>query len=80
MGNKFLSNIKETDAIAEVVRIFDDDKVIHVSGKISPIDDIQVINYELILADMQDVAKRLESATRDAKRGDKMPLLKYLPW
>ena len=71
LGNQFLTNIRETDAIAEVVRIFDDDKVIHVAGKVSPIDDIETINLELILADMQTVTKRKGNAERDAKRGDK---------
>lgn len=71
LGNQFLTNIRETDAIAEVVRIFEDQNVIHVAGKVSPVDDIEVINLELILADAQTVQKRLGSAERDAKRGDK---------
>lgn len=71
LGNQFLSNIRETDAIAEVVRIFDDEKVIHVSGGIDPLRDIEVINLELILADLQTVSKRLTNLGRDIKRGDK---------
>lgn len=77
LGNKFLSNIREVDAIAEVVRIFDDEKVIHVNGKIDPLSDIEVINYELILADLQTVTKRLDSVARDAKRGDKLALIEH---
>ncbi len=71
LGNKFLTNIRETDAIAQVVRIFDDENIIHVDGKINPISDIEVINLELILADMQTVSKRLGNVVRDVKRGDK---------
>lgn len=71
LGNQFLSHIREVDAIAEVVRIFEDQNVIHVAGKVSPVDDIEVINLELILADAQTVSKRLGNAERDAKRGDK---------
>ncbi|MCK9352049.1 MAG: redox-regulated ATPase YchF [Candidatus Paceibacterota bacterium] len=71
LGNKFLAHIRETDAIAQVVRIFEDENIIHVSGKIDPIDDIGVINLELILADMQTVTKRLSNIERDVKRGDK---------
>ena len=71
LGNQFLSNIRETDAIAEVVRIFDDEKVIHVSGGIDPLRDIEVINLELILADLQTVSKRLLNLGRDIKRGEK---------
>ena len=71
LGNQFLSNIRETDAIVEVVRIFDDDKIIHVSGGIDPLRDIEVVNLELILADLQTVSKRLTNLGRDIKRGDK---------
>jgi len=71
LGNKFLANIRETDAIAEVVRIFEDDGVIHVSGKIDPVSDIEVINLELILADFQTVSKRLSSVEKEVKRGNK---------
>lgn len=71
LGNKFLSHIREVDAIAEVVRIFEDDNIIHVSGKVDPVSDIEVINLELILADMETVSKRLGSIEKDVKRGDK---------
>src|SRR5882757_2997679 len=58
LGNQFLTNIRQTDAIAEVVRIFEDYNIIHVDGKINPLKDIEVINLELILADLQTVTKR----------------------
>lgn len=69
LGNKFLSNIREVDAIAHVIRIFEDDNVVHVSGKIDPIDDMSVINLELILADFQTVSKRLGNIEKDVKKG-----------
>jgi len=71
LGNKFLANIRETDMIAEVVRIFEDSDIHHVSGQVDPLGDIEVINLELILADAETVAKRLNNVERDAKRGDK---------
>ncbi|MFZ1891189.1 MAG: redox-regulated ATPase YchF [Formosimonas sp.] len=71
LGNKFLANIRETDAIAHVVRCFDDDNVIHVAGKISPIDDIEVINTELALADLQSAEKGLHRHQKLARSGDK---------
>ncbi len=71
LGNKFLANIRETDMIAEVVRIFEDPDVIHVHGQVDPLGDIEVINLELILADQETVGKRLGNVERDAKRGDK---------
>lgn len=71
LGNQFLSHIRETDAIAEVVRIFEDSNIIHVDGKIDPVSDIETINLELILADMQTVTKRLGNIEKDVKRGDK---------
>jgi ribosome-binding ATPase YchF (GTP1/OBG family) len=57
LGNQFLANIRETDAIAHVVRCFEDENVIHVNGKIDPLDDIATINTELALADLETVAK-----------------------
>ena len=75
LGNKFLSNIRETDAIAEVVRIFDDENIIHVTAKVDPVSDIEVINLELILADLQTVTKRLGTVGKDAKRGDKTAVI-----
>jgi len=74
LGNKFLSHIREVDAIAEVVRIFEDANITHVHDKIDPYDDIEVINLELILADEQTIAKRKGNITRDVKRGDKEAL------
>jgi len=67
LGNKFLSHIREVDAIAEVVRIFRDDKIIHVDKDIDPLRDIGVINLELILADLETVTKRLASIQKDVK-------------
>jgi ribosome-binding ATPase len=71
LGNKFLANIRETDAIAHVVRCFENDDVIHVAGKIDPLGDIEVIDTELALADLESVEKALDRATRAAKVGDK---------
>ncbi len=71
LGNQFLSHIRETDAIAEVVRIFEDDNVIHVHGKIDPVKDIEVINLELVLADLQTATKRKNSLGKEAKAGKK---------
>lgn len=71
LGNQFLTNIRETDAIAEVVRLFDDEDIHHVHGDVDPLRDIEVINLELVLADQQTAEKRLERLERDAKGGDK---------
>ncbi len=71
LGNQFLANIRETDAIAHVVRCFDDENVIHVEGKINPASDIDVINTELALADLETVEKSLHRATKAAKGQDK---------
>lgn len=71
LGNKFLSNIREVDMIAEVVRIFEDPDVIHVAGAIDPMADIEVINLELMMADLETVTKRLASLEREVKRGEK---------
>lgn len=71
LGNKFLANIRETDAIAEVVRIFEDQNVVHVSGAVDPLRDIEIINLELVLADLETVSKRLAGVERDAKSGNK---------
>jgi GTP-binding protein YchF len=71
LGNKFLANIRETDAIAHVVRCFEHDDVVHVSGKVDPVSDIEVINTELALADMESVEKALEKVNRQCKSGDK---------
>jgi GTP-binding protein YchF len=71
LGNQFLTHIRETDAIAEVVRIYENSDLIHVEGTIDPLRDIEIINMELILADMQTVEKRSQTIGRDVKRGDK---------
>ena len=71
LGNQFLANIRETDAIAHVVRCFEDENVIHVEGKISPPDDIEVINTELALADLESVEKALLRVAKAAKGKDK---------
>jgi GTP-binding protein YchF len=71
LGNAFLSHIRETDAIAEVVRIYENGDLIHVEGTVDPLRDIEIINMELILADMQTVEKRSQTIGRDVKRGDK---------
>lgn len=71
LGNKFLSNIKEVDAILHMVRTFEDNSVIHVANKVDPMQDIGVINLELVLADFETVSKRLSNLDRDAKRGVK---------
>jgi hypothetical protein len=74
LGNKFLANIRETDAIAHVVRCFENDDVIHVSGAVDPVRDIEVIDTELALADLESVDKALDRAGRSAKAGDKKAL------
>ncbi len=75
LGNKFLTNIRETDAIAEVVRIFEDDNIIHVANKIDPLSDIETINLELILADLQTVTKRHGSLASEVKKGTKTSII-----
>ena len=71
LGNKFLANIRETDAIAHVVRCFEDDNVIHVANKIEPLADIETINLELALADLDSAEKQLQRIQKLAKGGDK---------
>jgi ribosome-binding ATPase len=71
LGNKFLANIRETDAIGHVVRCFEDTDVVHVAGKVHPASDIEVINTELALADMETVEKALQRAEKASKAGDK---------
>ncbi|WP_276353450.1 redox-regulated ATPase YchF [Cohnella caldifontis] len=71
LGNKFLANIREVDAIVHVVRCFQDENITHVSGKVDPIRDIEVINLELILADMDTVEKRIDRTRKNMKGGDK---------
>ncbi len=71
LGNQFLGHIRETDAIAQVVRCFEDPDVVHVSNKIDPLSDIETINTELLLADMESIARQTERATKMAKSNDK---------
>ena len=82
LGNKFLSNIRETDAIVHVVRCFEDEDVTHVMGGVDPVRDREVIEFELAIADLQTVEKRLDRARRAAKSNDKealaeLPVLEY---
>src|SRR5262249_40984778 len=67
LGNKFLANIREADAICQVIRAFDDPDVVHVDGKVSPKDDIETINTELILADLQTIEKALPRLQKEAR-------------
>ena len=71
LGNKFLSHIREVDAIVQVVRCFEDVDIHHVSGSVDPVRDIEIITTELVLADLESVEKRLDRQTKQAKRGDK---------
>ena len=80
LGNQFLSNIRETDAILHVVRCFENDDIIHVSGKVSPIDDVEIINTELALADLYTAEKTYQKAVKNCKSGQKegLPLKNLL--
>jgi GTP-binding protein YchF len=71
LGNKFLTHVREVDAIVQVVRCFEDADVHHVAGSVDPVRDIEIINTELMLADLESVKKRRERVAKDAKRGDK---------
>jgi len=75
MGNKFLANIRESDAILQVVRIFEDSDIIHVHGKVDPKNDIEVINAELMLADIETLQKKIANEAKKA-RSDKELLAK----
>jgi GTP-binding protein YchF len=74
LGNQFLAHIRETQAIAHVVRCFGDPNVVHVSGKVDPVSDIETINTELVLADLDTVEKALQKCTKTAKGGDKQAI------
>lgn len=78
LGNKFLANIRETQAIAHVVRCFEDDDVVHVEGRIDPLADIEVINTELMLADMETLERAIQRAAKNSKSGDKDALLQKM--
>ncbi len=71
LGNKFLANIREVDAIVEVVRVFDDPDITHVDNAVIPMHDIEVINLELVLADLETTTKRISNIKKDLRRGDK---------
>ena len=71
LGNKFLSHVRETDAIAHVVRCFENDDIIHVSGKVNPISDIEIINMELVLADLETVERAQQKVEKQTRSGDK---------
>src|SRR6266513_131935 len=68
LGNKFLSHIREVDAVVQVVRCFEDPDIIHVTGSIDPVQDIEIVTTELVLADLETVKKRKEKISRDVKR------------
>lgn len=76
LGNQFLAHIRETDAIAHVVRCFNDENIVHVTGKVEPLDDIEVINTELLLADLATVEKALQRVIKTSKSGNKEELAK----
>jgi GTP-binding protein YchF len=71
LGNKFLSHVRETDAIAHVVRCFENDDIVHVSGGVDPVSDIEIINTELALADMESVERALQKVEKQTRSGDK---------
>lgn len=75
LGNKFLSHIREVDALIHVVRCFEDPDIVHVTGSPDPVRDIEIVTTELVLADLETVRKRTEKISRDVKRGDKHALL-----
>jgi GTP-binding protein YchF len=70
LGNKFLSNIREVDAIIHVVRCFDDENIVHVEGRVNPVSDKEIIDYELILKDLESIDKKIPKVERSAKAGD----------
>ena len=86
LGNKFLGNIREVDAIIHVIRCFENDNIVHVSGKVDPVSDKEVINYELQLKDLESVDKKISKVEKTAKSGDAQSkkiyqsLLKYKAW
>ena len=78
LGNQFLAHIRETDAIAHVVRCFEDENIVHVSGSVSPADDIEIINMELALADLDSLSRISERLKRVANSGDKESILSLI--
>lgn len=77
LGNKFLANIREVDAICHVVRCFEDENIVHVSGKVDPVNDIETINLELILADLETVEKRYTRVEKVARQKDKDAVIEF---
>lgn len=77
LGNKFLANIRETDAIIHVLRCFDDDNIIHVDGSVNPVRDKEVIDFELQLKDLETVENKIRSLQRAVKSGDKELVRQY---
>lgn len=77
LGNKFLSNIREVEAIVHVVRCFEDENIVHVDGKVNPVSDIETINFELILSDLEIIEKRIEKVGKLARSGDKESKLEF---
>ncbi len=75
LGNKFLSHVREVDALIHVVRCFEDPDIVHVTGDLDPVRDIEIVTTELVLADLETVKKRLEKISRDVKHGDKHAVL-----
>lgn len=75
LGNKFLSHIREVDALVQVVRCFEDPDIVHITGSLDPVRDIEIVTTELVLADLESCGKRLDKISRDVKRGDKHALL-----
>ena len=76
LGNKFLSHIREVDALIHVVRCFEDPDIVHVTGNIDPVRDIEIVTTELVLADLEAIKKPPEKISKDVKRGDKHAVLK----
>ncbi|MBL7002802.1 MAG: redox-regulated ATPase YchF [Gammaproteobacteria bacterium] len=77
LGNQFLGHIRDTDAIAQVIRCFENDDIVHVAGKIDPLDDIETINTELLLADMEAIDRQVERAAKAARSNDKDAKIKH---
>ena len=77
LGNKFLTHIREVDALVQVVRCFEDADIHHVAGDVDPVRDIETINTELVLADLESVNKRIEKVAKDAKRGEKLAMAEH---
>ncbi len=77
LGNKFLANIREVDAIIHVIRCFSDDNIVHVEGRVDPVSDKEIIDYELILKDLESVDKKIQKVERTAKSGDSKAKVQY---